>query len=121
MIYPAIVALTADRFVPWNFVIRFTDIDLTLAAMTMQVRQLPDATGTPLLSLENGSEITLALVGADTTATISVAEAVMEALPAAPEVGQDLTLYYDIHITPYGGTKGVYFKGTFTVIAGVTQ
>lgn len=121
MITPAIVALAANRFTPWQYIIRFPNLDLTGATFTMHVRQLPDVTGTPLLALETGSEITAALVGADTYVTIAILEATMTALPAAAEIGENLVLYYDIQITPYGGSKSVYFKGTFTVVAGVTQ
>lgn len=101
------------------------EYDLTSATCQMQVRQLPDATGTPLIDLTNaavGSEgILLTTVSGQTTMTIQINEATIEGLPSAAEVGTDLVLYYDLQITPSGGIKSVWLRGMFTVRAGVTQ
>lgn len=67
----------------------------------------------------------LGLVGADnlamTTLGIRINESTMEAMPEPPEIGDDLPLVYDVHITPSGGYKDLWFGGVFTVRAGSTQ
>jgi hypothetical protein len=57
---------------------------------------------------------------------IRINETTMEAMPFpgsgdTGERGDDVVLWYDIHITPSGGTKDRYVFGTFTVRAGTTQ
>jgi hypothetical protein len=42
-------------------------------------------------------------------------------LPFPAERGDDAVFYYDLHVTPSGGTKAVYLSGTLTVRAGVTR
>lgn len=120
MIQAAILDLVANRHTPWKYVIEYSGANWSAGTMLMQVRQLPEQTGTPLLDLASGTEITNAYAGGVTSFTILVPEADMEALPAAAETGQDLVLYYDIQITPPGGIKEVYVRGKFTVLAGVT-
>jgi hypothetical protein len=67
----------------------------------------------------------LGLVGADnlemSVLGIRINETTMEAMPFAVEIGDDVELYYDMHITPSGGNKDLWFGGAFTVRAGVTQ
>ena len=53
--------------------------------------------------------------------SMRIHEATMEALPSPAEVGDDVELVWDMHITPSGGIKDKYLGGTFTVRAGVTQ
>lgn len=52
---------------------------------------------------------------------IRVNETTMEGLPYPPELGDDLTLYWDLHITPDGSIKEKFAGGKFIVRAGVTQ
>lgn len=52
---------------------------------------------------------------------IRINESTMEAMPFGTEVGDDWVGYWDMHITPSGGTKEVWLYGTFTVRAGATQ
>lgn len=121
MIEAAVNNLRVNRHTPWRYVIEYNGAaNWSTATVEMHVRQLPDQTGTPLLDLDSGTEITLSYSAGVTTITILAPEADIEALPAAAEVGQDLTLYYDIQITPPGGIKEVYMRGTFTVLGGVT-
>lgn len=122
MITAAILPISGNRFTPFSYSIAMNaGVDWSTATVLMHVRQLPDSTGTPLLTLNSGAEITLSYSAPNTTIAILVPELDMEALPAAAETGQDLVLYYDMHITPPSGIKEVYFRGTFTVLAGVTQ
>lgn len=120
MIEAATLDLRANRHTPWKWVLEYTGPNWSTATVQMQVRQLPDQTGTPRLDLNSGSEITLTYASGVNTMTFLVPEADMETLPAAAEIGQDLTLYYDIQITPPGGIKEVYVRGKFIVVAGVT-
>lgn len=68
---------------------------------------------------------TLALVGTDSLVMsvvgIRVNETTMEGMPEPEELGDDLPLVYDMHITPSGGTKDLWFGGEFLVRAGSTQ
>lgn len=125
MIQAAIANVSANRHTPWIFEILWRNMDLTGAAFQAQIRTLPDAGGGALVDLFEaplGSQgINAALVGSDTNIVFQIDEATMEALPAAAEIGADLVLYWDVQITPAGAIKEVYFKGTFTVLAGVTQ
>lgn len=56
---------------------------------------------------------------------IRINETTMEAMPfggeIGGEIGDDLELYWDLHVTPSGGDKDLYAAGTFTLRAGVTQ
>lgn len=51
---------------------------------------------------------------------IRVNETVMEAMLFPGERGDDVALSWDMHITPAGGNKQVWFEGSFVVEAGVT-
>lgn len=53
--------------------------------------------------------------------TFKINETTMEAMPFGTETGDDLEIFWDLHVTPSGGLKQVYLEGTFTVRAGVTQ
>lgn len=52
---------------------------------------------------------------------IRVNETTMEGLTFPTERGDDTVLYYDLHVTPSGGEKDLYARGTFTARAGATQ
>ncbi len=120
MIEAAVAELRANRHTPWRYKIEYAGVDWSAAVVEMHVRLLPETTGTPLLDLDSGAEITVAYADGVTSFTFLIPEADMEALPVAAETGQDLTLYYDIQITPPDGIKEVYVRGKFIVLAGVT-
>ena len=67
------------------------------------------------LGLADADNLTLSTLG------IRINETTMEAMPTGTEIGDDVPLYYDMHITPSGGTKDLWFGGAFTIRAGVTQ
>ena len=125
MIEPGTLPLAGNRWTPFIYEIEFQDRDFTGAMLDMHVRLTFDTPGAPLIDLSPaaaGSEgLSLAVADGDTTITIQIDEATMEGLPDATEVGDDLVLHYDLHITPSGGTKEVYLRGPFTVRAGATQ
>ncbi len=124
MITPATLALTANRHAPFVYAIQINDIDLTGAVLDMHVRLDFGTPGDPLIDLSPQTAGTQGLskviAGGNTTLTIQIDEAALEGLPAPAEVGDDLVLAYDLQITPSGGTKAVWFRGSFTVRAGVT-
>lgn len=65
------------------------------------------------------------LTGADSLALtllgLRVNETTMEDLPESSPPGRDVTLAWDIHITPSGELKAKWFAGPFVVRAGVTR
>lgn len=65
--------------------------------------------------LEDSDTVTVSHVG------LRINETTMEALFLPSETGDDLTLAWDMHITPSGGIKDKYAGGSFIVRAGVTQ
>ncbi len=111
----------ADRYVPHTDYLRVRGYDFTGAALSMQVRDrknggLVCATITPTLVVTTEDSVLIS------TITWVIPEATMEAMPldsATPEA--DVTLWYDIHLTPSGGTKFIPLEGRFIVDAGVTQ
>jgi hypothetical protein len=66
------------------------------------------------LGLAGGDSVAVSVLG------IRVNEATMEAMPFGDEIGDDKVLFYDMHISPSGGTNDVWIAGTITVRAGVT-
>lgn len=129
----AVFPLAGDRFTPLVDTIDVVGVDLTGATFKMQVRDRKDG-GTVRSDLATvGSVGTegVTLVGVTTVdgAPVSqisfrINEATMEAMPDSAdglEAGEDVPLYWDMHITPSGGVKFVAFAGEFTVKAGVTE
>lgn len=126
--------LEAGRWVPFVYDIDIVGIDLTDAEFAMQVHDTKDRTsGTPRASLTTvttdieGVRLT-STVTADSVTTSSIRiridEATMEAMDVANDAaanGTDGIAYWDMHITPDGGTKFLAFEGKFKVKAGVTQ
>jgi hypothetical protein len=107
------------RHVPVKFSFLIKDVDYSTASGAVwegAVRLLPDAAGAALVALT----ITAVVQGADTLATITAA-APSTFAPAAPETGDAAQLFYDIHLTPSGGTEQVLLGGDFNVIAGVVK
>lgn len=132
MIEPGALDIEADRWTPFIDTWTFTGIDLTDAILEAHIRIIRDATGTPLVDLDtvvSGSAQGLRLIDVDTTdpdvpisvVGVRINETTMEGLPAAAELGDDATLYWDMQITPAGGVKQVYLRGEFIVRAGVTH
>lgn len=123
--------IEAARHVPFAEAWHFEGIDLTGHALAMQVRLTPDTPGAPLVSLgSTNTQYSLGLRLRDVTglgwAVESVVEAyipkaIVEALPAANELGGDRVLAWDMTITPPGGVEQRTHFGKFTVVAGVKQ
>lgn len=122
----------ANRWEPFVRTIAFEGYDFTGASFIAQVRAVKDSGGTALVDLATvGSVategITLVSVTMDgsvptTNISIRINEATMEGLPEPnPPDGSDVILYWDMQITPSGGTKFRALEGAFTVHAGVTH
>lgn len=151
MISPGRYDLSADRWVACIRTFSFVDRDFTGATFLTHVRLKPDATGSPLVTLNNAASTAegWSLVGVYTstiaahiaagrlsevppgyalTDTVPLSqvrmrinETTMEGLPYPGERGEDATLSWDFHITPTGGLKDKYIGGDFIVRAGATQ
>ncbi len=119
---PANLPLAGDRWTPFTATLTWTGLVLTGATLAMHVRLTYDAAAA-LITLGNvGSANTHGLhIASAAVLGIYINEATMEGLPAATERGDDAVFYYDLHITPSGGVKQVYARGTFTVRGGATQ
>lgn len=128
MIQPATLPLVGHRWVPFKFEIDLEGLSLTGATFAMGVRASRDATAAAVtlattVSPAEGISVSVATVDGQPVSTIQIRinETTMEGMPAATEVGDDLVYFWDMHITPSGGSKAVYFEGPFTVKGGATQ
>lgn len=115
------VPKSVGRHVPVRFAFLINDVDVSTASGAVwegDVRTLPDAGG----AVVGAFTITAVVQGVDTLVTVTMAApAAIEAFPPANSTGEAAQLFYDIHLTPSGGTKQVIFGGDFNVIAGVVQ
>jgi hypothetical protein len=125
----------AFKRVPFDYSIAIMGVDYTGASLAMQIRTEPGNTGTPLVDLASASPPSQGLsvtYDADypdpdgklpdgaSLIRIIISEATLEGLPAASDTTKPLELFYDIHVTPSGGTKGVFCGGRFVINPGVT-
>jgi hypothetical protein len=128
---PGYLPFADVRWTPFIRTLSFRGIDLTGATLRAQVRSTRDVVASPLVDLQTvGSAnteglrlLSAGLVDGVMTSVIymRINEATMEGLPAAAEPGDDLRLWWDMHITPAGGVKQRYLWGEFILLAGVTQ
>lgn len=126
------------RWVPFKYQIRVDAYDLTSATFVMEVRSYKGAPGDPLIALANASSptqgisVSVVTTGGVPASTIEIRidETTIEGLlpftvtsgsPNRVPPGADVEIYYDILITPSGGTKARWFEGTFTIVEGVTK
>lgn len=126
--------LVAGRWVPFVYDIDIVGIDLTSATFAAQVHESKDRTAVPpraSLATQTTDVEGVRLTGVVTTDSvptstirIRINEATMEDMDVANDSGTsgaDGNAFWDMHITPSGGTKFLAFEGTFTIRAGVTQ
>lgn len=136
MISPGKLDLAVQRWTPFDFSIRMpVGLDFTSATAKMQVRLRPDATGSPLINLENapssGEGLSFSSVtdGGVVTSTLRIrinettAEGILLNAGRLPSVDhrEDVRLSYDIHITGGGFAKTRWFEGVFIIRSGTTQ
>lgn len=102
-------------------------VDLTGATIRLEVRDRRDggtlraALDTVTTSAAEGVRISVATVSGRpmTTLTIRINQTTMNAMPAAPEPGADVTIAWGMHITPTGELKFMAFDGPFLIKASV--
>jgi hypothetical protein len=131
----------ANRWEPMTQNWLMVNFNGTGTSFAAHVRQAPDTGGSPLatMTVAVGTITTTtwgallasgviksipegfgSLTAVTTTAiTLTMSDAVMAALPAAPELGHNMILYWDLKRT--SAPKRVVVAGEFTVVGGVTN
>lgn len=127
--------ISAFKRVPFIARVPFVGVDWSSGAtFALQIRALPGDTGTALVSLAGASagsegvsasydsayELPDGTTAAATVLTIQVNEATLEGLSLSARASEPVNLYYDLHVTPSGGTKAVQIFGKFDLYPGVT-
>lgn len=137
--------LVVPRWVPLVHLFAFQGIDLTGADFLAAVRQVPDGSGAPLISLTTQATLSAQGLKLSSVATetvdfgggigelsvpvsyvqMRINETTIEGLDYPEELlqgqrGDDVLLYWDMQITPSGGDKYRALEGKFLVAAGVT-
>lgn len=123
--------LSIDRYSPAPIVIRVAATDITGATWRAQIRLLKDNPGAALLTLTGTVSTTatgLRQVATGTDAGVTWVEHALQVsavdalgLPFSGEIGNDSELWWDLLVTPIGGTPRRWLEGKFYVRAGVTH
>lgn len=113
--------IRANRYAPHSDYIDVIGYDFTGAVFKMQVRDAPNG-GTVRADIVPTVSVTTTEGVPTSRVSWAITELVMEAMPLdGNDPTTDVTLYYDLHITPSGEDKFVAWRGTFIVEHGVTQ
>lgn len=128
---------TVKRNVAHSDDIIFEAVDLTGADLFMQVRAYKGAPGDAMLTLENSTapaqglsvSVTTTEGVPDSTVFIRIDKATIQGmLPFTVSGGapsrapaSDVTLFYDLLITPSGGTEDRRTEGKFIILEGVSD
>lgn len=121
--------LEAARWAPFKHQVTFEGLDFTGATFAMQVRDRKDGgvlranLSTTATAGAEGIRF-VSYSGDDTQIEIVIAEVTMEAMATVEStgtIGDDGRAWYDLHITPSGGTKFVAMAGMFKIKAGATN
>lgn len=129
----AAISIRANKRVPFDDTIALMAFDYSSATFQMQIRNEPGDQGAPLVGLgafASGQGISCTYdpefpdpedgePGASII-RIQIAEATLEGLPYASDPAAERRFFYDLHVTPAGGTKYVFSAGAFVVVPGVT-
>jgi hypothetical protein len=121
MIRPAALDIRAGRHVPFDRSFAITGLNLTGATAAAQVRLTGDTAGTALITFSPTISVNTSGASPVSTIRLQATKTVMEGLPAAPEVGADAVLAWDLVVTTISEAAAVYLRGAFIVEAGVTQ
>lgn len=111
------VALRVPRHAPFSQAISLPG-DFTGATLIGQVRLYPDAAGAAQVAFTVAGPV---VASGRSKFTVTLTEAQLEALPAAPVGEAEVTLVYDLLLTPAAGTKELLFGEEFIVIGGATN
>lgn len=136
------IPLTAYKRVPFldedGATLVFVGEDFAGGVYAMHVRNNPGDTGTAILTLAGATAGTQGIsvtydpdyvyadergveqTGPASLVLIQIDEATLEALSLGTPTDKPVTLHYDLHITPSGGTKRVVAQGKFIIAPGVT-
>lgn len=131
MITPQTLPLRVDRTKAVRILFRVKGYDLTSAAFRSQVRLYPDAPGDPVIDLPKVTDTSngLKFISVETldgvpisTLQMQIAPATMGsgAIPPAPVGRDNITLAWDLNLTPVGGVEAVYARGPFQIDGVVT-
>jgi hypothetical protein len=129
--------ISADKRVPFVDDVVFIGPSWVGAAFLMHVRNNPGDTGSPLIALTAATAGTQGIsVTFDATydyvldgvsfsepasiLKIQIDEGTIEALTLGTPCDKELTLAYDLHVTPSGGIKARELYGQFIINPGVT-
>lgn len=130
-----IVNIPVEKRVPLDITIPEMGANYTGATLAAEVRASPGDTGSAIITLANatppteGLSVTYDAAYVDPNGELEngaslvrmlITEDTLEALTLSTPASDPLVLHYDIHLTPSGGTKFVFARGTFTVNPGVT-
>jgi len=129
---PGTLDITVYRNTPFVDDIRFVGLNFTGGTFALQVRLLPGAAGSALISLTNQTAGTQGLSVVVTTESgvsvstlkIQIDESTIDTLLPASTNGQkagtDVVLFYDLIITGGGVAKTRWLEGRFIIAEGVT-
>jgi hypothetical protein len=126
-----------DKRTPFKDDFIFVGQNWTGAAFLMHLRNLSGDTGMPIVALASAAAgvqgvsavynpaYSYVLDGVATTEpatiiTIQIDELTLEAIPLATPADKDLTLSYDLHVTPTGGLKERELFGNIILTPGTT-
>ena len=93
-----------------TFTIR--DVDYTAAAFEGNIRAAFEESSAVLKSFSFDAQ----LVGSDTVVTVELSEGDVLDLRSGTDPGAIETLFYNIKVTPSGGSKQTWFVGDFKVM-----
>lgn len=114
--------LVADRWEPFAEPLEFEGYSWSGATFVGQVRAVRDSGGAPLATFSFTAPTVVTEDSVPVTkTTMSLTESTVEGLPMPAVAGEDIALWYDVLVTPSGGTKFRALEGPFIVHAGATQ
>lgn len=88
------------------------DVDYTGATFEGNIRAAFEESSAVLKSFSFDAQ----LVGSDTVVTVELSESDVTALRSGTDPGAIETLFYNIKVTPSGGSKQTWFVGDFKVM-----
>lgn len=118
--WPQLIAAAGGAYWPLSLfndeprvdVFTIKDVDYTGATFEGSIRAAFEETSPVLKSLSFDAD----LVGSDTVVTVSLSESDVLALRSGFDPGAIETLFYNIKVTPAGGSKQTWFAGEFKVM-----
>lgn len=119
--------MTVNRWQPATYIFLFKGLDFAFVGADFMVRPYRDASGLSLIHLTNATDggITITSETVDnlvqSTVTIAIPQASIDALPFTSPRGADLKLAFDFMTTGGGLDRTRWMEGDFIVHAGVSR